>query len=85
MDVPTGSEGKSEIKLFLVSIDGNVLNEAKTTLVVVPSKQVSAPPPPASLPQASLLRIQPEVPPVQLARFHPPRGRSLHRRIAIAP
>lgn len=77
MDVPAGSEGKSEIKILLISVDGNVLNEAKTTLVVVPPKQVSAPPPPASLPQASLLRIQPEGPPVQLAPVPPPKGPQL--------
>lgn len=66
MDVPAGSEGKSEITILLVSVDGTVLNEAKTTLVVVPPKQVSAPAP-AAMPQASLLRIQPEGPPVPLA------------------
>jgi len=66
MDVPTGSEGKSEVTILLVSVDGTVLNEAKTTLVVVPPKQVSAPPP-AAMPQASVLRIQPEGPPVPLA------------------
>ena len=66
MDVPAGSEGKSEVTVLLVSVDGAVLNEAKTTLVVVPPKQGSAPPP-AAMPQASLLRIQPEGPPVPLA------------------
>lgn len=66
IEVPIGSEGKSEITILLVSVDGAVLNEAKSTLVVVPSKQVSAPPP-ASVPQASALRIQPEGPPVPLA------------------
>jgi len=65
MDVPAGSEGKSEVTILLVSVDGAVLNEAKTTLVVVLPKQVSAPPP-AAMPQASLLRIQPEGPPVPL-------------------
>lgn len=77
MDVPTGSEGKSEITILLVSVDGNILNEAKTTLVVAPPKQVSAPPPPASQPQASLLRIQPEGPPVQLAPVPPAKGPQL--------
>ncbi len=66
MDVPAGSEGKSEITILLVSVDGNVLGEAKSTLVVVPPKQVSAPAP-GAMPQASLLRIQPEGPPVPLA------------------
>jgi hypothetical protein len=67
MDVPTGSEGKSEITILLVSVDGTVLGEAKSTLVVVPPRQVSAPPP-ASMPQASALRIQPEGPPVPLVK-----------------
>lgn len=67
MDVPTGSEGKSEITILLVSVDGTILNEAKSTLVVVPLKQVSAPPP-ASMPKASALRMQPEGPPVPLAK-----------------
>jgi hypothetical protein len=67
MEVPVGSEGKSEITILLVSVDGAVLNEAKSTLVVLPPKQASAPPP-ASIPQASALRIQPEGPPVPLIR-----------------
>jgi hypothetical protein len=67
MDVPTGSEGKSEITILLVSVEGTILNEAKSTLVVVPLKQVSAPPP-AAMPQASTLRIQPEGPPAPLAK-----------------
>ena len=67
IEVPVGSEGKTEITILLVSVDGVVLNEAKSTLVVVPPQQVSAPPP-ASIPQASALRIQPEGPPVPLAK-----------------
>ena len=67
IEVPIGSEGKSEITILLVSVDGAILNEAKSTLVVVPAKQVSALPP-ASIPQASALRIQPEGPPVPLVK-----------------
>jgi hypothetical protein len=67
MDVPIGSEGKSEITILLVSVEGTILNEAKSTLVVVPLKQASAPPP-AAMPQASALRIQPEAPPAPLAK-----------------
>ena len=76
MEVPIGSEGKSEITILLVSVDGAILNEAKSTLVVVPSKQVSAPLP-ASVPQASALRIQPEAPPVPLAPGPLPKGPQL--------
>ena len=76
MEVPIGSEGKSEITILLVSVDGAILNEAKSTLVVVPSKQVSAPLP-ASVPQASALRIQPEGPPVPLAPGPLPKGPQL--------
>ena len=67
IEVPIGSEGRSEITILLVSVDGAILNEAKSTLVVVPPKQVSALPP-ASIPQASALRIQPEGPPVPLVK-----------------
>jgi len=76
MEVPIGSEGKSEITILLVSVDGAILNEAKSTLVVVPAKQVSALPP-ASIPQASALRIQPEGPPVPLASGPLPKGPQL--------
>jgi hypothetical protein len=67
IEVPIGSEGKSEITILLVSVDGAVLNEAKSTLVVTPPKKASGPPP-TSMPQASALRIQPEGPPVPLVR-----------------
>lgn len=59
IDVPTGTEGRSEITVLLVSVDGTVLNEARSTLVVAAAEQA---PPPASLPKASALRIQPEAP-----------------------
>lgn len=67
MDVPTGSEGKTEITILLVSIEGNVLAEAKSTLVVVAGEQPSQPAR-GPVPKASALRAAPEGPPVPLAR-----------------
>lgn len=63
IDVPTGSEGKTEITILLVSIEGNVLAEAKSTLVVVAGEPARE-----SVPKASALRVTPEGPPVPLAR-----------------
>lgn len=65
IEVPTGTEGKSEITITLVSAEGAVLDEAKAILVVLPAEQAATP---APLPQASALRVQPTGPPVPLAR-----------------
>ncbi|MBX9587850.1 MAG: hypothetical protein K2X43_01005 [Hyphomonadaceae bacterium] len=62
MEVPVGSEGKSEIAILLVSVDGVVLEETKSTLVIVPGEQADAAPP-AAAPAASALRMQIERPP----------------------
>lgn len=62
-EVPTGTEGKSEITITLVSVDGTVLDEVKTTFVVRPVEQAKEQ---RALPQASILRVQPEGPPVPL-------------------
>ena len=67
LEVPAGSEGKSDITILLISVDGAVLDEARSTLVVVSPKQTSAPPP-GPMPRASVLRIEPEGPPVPLVR-----------------
>ncbi len=80
MDVPIGSEGKSEITILLVSVDGAILNEAKSTLVVVPPKQVSALP--AGLDAAGIGAAYSARGAAGAARR---RDRSLRRRIAIAP
>ena len=75
LEVPTGSEGKSEITIVLVSIDGAVLDEAKSTLVVVRREQASAPlapptlaPPTPAPPAPPPPRVQPERAPVPLAK-----------------
>jgi hypothetical protein len=61
IDVPTGTEGSSEITILLVSADGSVLDQAKSTLLVVPQERAGATP--SASPQASALRMEPERPP----------------------
>lgn len=48
--VPIGAQGTSEIVVDLVSLEGNVLAEAKTTLVIAASQ-------PSSTPRAGVLAI----------------------------
>jgi hypothetical protein len=64
IEVPTGVEGRSEIAILLVSVDGTVLREARSMLVIAPGEPPPAPAPAG--PRASTLRIQPEGPPVPL-------------------
>jgi hypothetical protein len=64
IEVPAGTEGKSEIAILLVSVDGTVLHDARSTLVIAPREPPPAPVP--SGPRASALRIQPDGPPVPL-------------------
>ena len=64
VELPAGVEGKSEIAVLLVSVDGAVLHEARSTLVIVPGEPLPAPVSPG--PRASTLRVQPEGPPVPL-------------------
>ena len=68
IEVPTGTEGTSEITILLVSVDGAVLHEAKSTLLIVAGEQAAAPSQPvAPAPKASTLRVQPDAgPPVAL-------------------
>jgi hypothetical protein len=42
--VPAGLEGRSEVSISLVSVEGTVLAEAKTTLMVAPAKPKSGSP-----------------------------------------
>jgi hypothetical protein len=39
LSAPAGSEGRSEVTILLVSSDGIVLSEAKTTLLIAPAQQ----------------------------------------------
>lgn len=69
LEVPAGSEGKSDITILLISIDGAVLDEATSTLVIVtPAPKQTSAPPPGPMPRASVLRIEPEGPPVPLEK-----------------
>ena len=64
MDLPVGSEGRSDITIVLVSVDGLVLSEAKSTLVIERPDRASGPA--ATMPRVSALRVEPEGPPVPL-------------------
>ena len=69
MEIPVGSEGKSDIAILLLAVDGTVLDEARFTLVVAaPAPKQTSAPPPGPVPRASVLRIEPEGPPVPLAK-----------------
>ena len=66
VEVPTGTDGNSEIAISLVSVDGTVLDEARSTLVIVPGEQATVASQPLA-PKASTLRVQPDRgPPVPL-------------------
>jgi hypothetical protein len=68
LSVPSGVQGKWELAVLLLAVDGSLLHEAKSTLLIVTGE---APPPPAASPKASTLRVQPDGPPVPLIERPP--------------
>jgi hypothetical protein len=79
INIPASVIGRSEIAVLLVSLDGDVLAEAKTALDVRPARQAERAPEPRDstpLPGASMLRavIPPDAVPGPGASSVPPRA-----------
>ena len=64
--LPAGVEGPSEVAISLVSVEGAVLAEAKTTLIVAPARaRAASPEPPAS---AAPVVVAPKLSPAERER-----------------
>lgn len=67
LSTPIGSEGRSEITISLMAIDGTVLNETRSTLVIAPASAIAEKqaqqPPPVQANTAALGQAAPGSPP----------------------
>lgn len=63
LSTPIGSEGRSEITISLMAIDGTVLNETKSTLVIAPASVIAERQAPPTVPvQSSTAALGPAAP-----------------------